>query len=80
MSVEDTKENLAICMEYCGTCPSLPFPPQPYLFCARGASSENIEKKDVNVHNARYTKKTILVVCIFVRAAKHHENSVLVFS
>ena len=45
MPVEDKKENLNICMDYCGTCPSLPFPPQPYLFCARGNSDQTIEKK-----------------------------------
>jgi hypothetical protein len=45
LPVEDSKENLNICMDYCGTCPSLPFPPQPYLFCARGNSDQTIEKK-----------------------------------
>jgi hypothetical protein len=44
MSVDDTKENLAICMNYCGTCPSLPSPPMPFLYCARGSSSQPIEK------------------------------------
>jgi hypothetical protein len=43
MTVDDTKENLAICMDFCGTCPSLPTPPNPFLFCARGASKEKIE-------------------------------------
>ncbi|MCL7412060.1 MAG: DUF2769 domain-containing protein [ANME-2 cluster archaeon] len=45
MPVDDTKENLAICMNYCGTCPSLPYPQQPMLFCARGKSPEKIVKK-----------------------------------
>jgi hypothetical protein len=43
MSVEDTKENLNICMDYCGTCPSLPG--NQMLFCARDKSPEKIEKK-----------------------------------
>lgn len=45
MPVEDTKENLSICMEYCGTCPSLPFPPQPFLYCARGKASEGVTRE-----------------------------------
>jgi hypothetical protein len=45
MPVDDTKENLSICMNYCGTCPSLPYPPQPMLFCARGKSHEKIVRK-----------------------------------
>lgn len=46
MPVDDTPENLAICMEYCGICPSLPSPPTPFLFCARGkANTQPIEKK-----------------------------------
>jgi hypothetical protein len=44
MPVDDTKENLNICMNFCGTCPSLPVPPNPFLFCARGASKEKIER------------------------------------
>ena len=44
MLVDDTSENLNICMDYCGTCPSLPTPPQPFLYCARGKSDKNIEK------------------------------------
>lgn len=46
--VADTPENLRICMKHCGTCPSLPFPPGPFLFCARGCSTENISKKSCN--------------------------------
>jgi len=46
--VSDTSENLNICKQYCGTCPSLPFSPNPYLFCARGCSSGNVEKKGCN--------------------------------
>lgn len=46
--VADTPENLRICMEHCGTCPSLPFPPEPFLFCARGCSSEMVLKKSCN--------------------------------
>ncbi|WP_269850178.1 hypothetical protein [Methanosarcina horonobensis] len=34
--VDDTPENLLICMEHCGTCPSLPFPPEPLLFLCTG--------------------------------------------
>jgi hypothetical protein len=45
MSVDDTKENLNICMNYCGTCPSLPFPPQPFLYCARGKADAPVVKK-----------------------------------
>lgn len=45
MPVEDNRENLSICMDYCGTCPSLPSPPQPFLYCARGASNERIIRK-----------------------------------
>lgn len=44
MPVDDTLENLNICMDYCGTCPSLPTPPNPFLFCARGKSDQTIEK------------------------------------
>ncbi len=44
MLVDDNKENLAICMEYCGTCPSLPFPPHPFLYCARGKAKENVDR------------------------------------
>jgi hypothetical protein len=44
--VDDTPENLAICMEYCGICPSLPSPPTPFLFCARGkANAQPIQRK-----------------------------------
>lgn len=45
MLVDDTPENLNICMNYCGTCPSLPFPPQPFLYCARGKSKKTIDEK-----------------------------------
>ena len=46
MPVDDTPENLAICMNYCGICPSLPSPPTPFLFCARGkANTQPIERK-----------------------------------
>jgi hypothetical protein len=45
MTAKDTKENYNICMDYCGTCPSLPDPRDPMLFCARGKSSGIIEKK-----------------------------------
>jgi hypothetical protein len=45
MSVDDTPENLNICMDYCGICPSLPTPPNPFLYCARGESDQKIEKK-----------------------------------
>jgi hypothetical protein len=48
MPVDDTPENLNICMNYCGTCPSLPSPPAPFLFCARGASEQPIHKLGCN--------------------------------
>jgi hypothetical protein len=57
MPVDNTKENLNICMDYCGTCPSLPTPPNPFLFCARGKSSEAIEKKGCNCPNCGVYKK-----------------------
>ena len=45
MPIDDTKENLNICMDYCGTCPSLPFPPNPFLFCARGKAKEAVVRE-----------------------------------
>lgn len=46
--VANTPENIRVCMEHCGTCQSLPFPPEPFLFCARGCSSETVLKKSCN--------------------------------
>ncbi|MFQ6107565.1 MAG: DUF2769 domain-containing protein [Thermoplasmata archaeon] len=48
MPVDDTPENLNICMDYCGTCPSLPSPPFPFLYCARGGAGEAVKRKGCN--------------------------------
>ena len=45
MPVDDTPENLNYCMDFCGTCPSLPNPPFPFLYCARGNSEAKVDKK-----------------------------------
>ncbi|MGM0442409.1 MAG: RnfABCDGE type electron transport complex subunit D [Elusimicrobiota bacterium] len=37
--VEDTKRNVKICAEYCGSCPSFPDDGGGILYCARGKSS-----------------------------------------
>jgi hypothetical protein len=41
--VDDTEENLMICVKYCGTCPSKPQVFGEALFCARGKSSKEVE-------------------------------------
>jgi hypothetical protein len=37
--VEDTQENVNICMKFCGSCPTYPGVKGEVLFCARGKSS-----------------------------------------
>lgn len=47
--VEDNQENFDICMQgNCDTCPSYPKESGEGLYCARGASSQPIEKKGCN--------------------------------
>ncbi len=41
--VEDKKENVGICRQYCTVCPS--YPGEGILFCARGKSSKAVEKQ-----------------------------------
>jgi hypothetical protein len=38
--VEDTEENVGICQEYCGPCPSFPNCEGEWLFCAREKSKK----------------------------------------
>lgn len=75
--VADTPENLRICMEHCGTCPSLPFPPEPFLFCARGCSPEKITKKSCNCPTCPiYNKYRLqnLYFCETGKAVKRREE------
>ncbi|AAM04836.1 predicted protein [Methanosarcina acetivorans C2A] len=75
--VADTPENLRICMEHCGTCPSLPFPPEPFLFCARGCSPEKISKKSCNCPTCPiYNKYKLqnLYFCETGKAVKEREE------
>jgi hypothetical protein len=75
--VEDTPENLLICMEYCGTCPSMPFPPEPLLFCSRGCSSEIVLKKSCNCPACPIYKKhrlQNLYFCEFGKATERKEE------
>jgi hypothetical protein len=37
--VEDTQENVNICMKFCGSCPTYPGVKGEVLFCARGKSN-----------------------------------------
>ncbi|MHA2219667.1 MAG: DUF2769 domain-containing protein [Candidatus Hodarchaeales archaeon] len=46
--VEDNQENFDICMEFCKTCPTFSKKEGEGLFCARGKSSESLEKKGCN--------------------------------
>ena len=47
--VEDTPENFKICMQQnCSGCPSYPKGGGEGLYCARGPSSSEIEKKGCN--------------------------------
>lgn len=68
--VDDTAENLLICMEHCGTCPSLPFPPEPLLFCARGCSSETVSKKSCNCPECSIYKRYGLQNLYFCETGK----------
>ncbi len=72
--VDDTLENLFICMEYCGTCPSLPFPPEPLLFCARGCSLEIVSKKSCNCPACPVYKKYRLQNLYFCETGKATEK------
>ncbi|WP_440954936.1 DUF2769 domain-containing protein [Methanosarcina sp. Mfa9] len=72
--VPDTPENLNICKQYCGTCPSLPFSPNPYLFCARGCSSANVEKKGCNCTGCPIYKKYRLGSLYFCETGKAEER------
>ncbi len=46
--VDDTQENLEICVKFCGPCPSKPQVFGEALFCARGKSSKEVEQKGCN--------------------------------
>ncbi|MFW6134854.1 MAG: DUF2769 domain-containing protein [Elusimicrobiota bacterium] len=46
--VEDTKENEAICAQYCGTCPTYQQLNGGMLFCARGKADSEAEQKGCN--------------------------------
>lgn len=72
--VDDTPENLLICMEYCGTCPSLSFPPEPFLFCARGCSHEAVSKKSCNCPACPIYKKYGLQNLYFCETGKATEK------
>lgn len=84
-TVADTPENFLICMEYCGICPSLPFPPEPLLFCARGCASEMISKRSCNCPACPIYKKYRLQNLYFCETGKaiekkeekRHEEQVL---
>jgi hypothetical protein len=45
MSVEDNPENVKICLEICGNCPSFPKIEGEALYCARGKSKSEIERQ-----------------------------------
>ncbi len=47
-NIDMNLENLLICMNYCGTCPSYPGNKMEALFCASGKSSNKIEKNGCN--------------------------------
>jgi hypothetical protein len=46
--VDNTQENLEICVKFCGPCPSKPQVFGEALFCARGKSSKEVEEKGCN--------------------------------
>ena len=46
--VEDNAENLSICLDNCGSCPSYPGDREEALYCARGPSSQQVDKKGCN--------------------------------
>jgi len=72
--VDDTSENLLICMEYCGTCPSLPFPSEPLLFCALGCSLEAVSKKSCKCPECHIFKKYGLQNLYFYETGKATEK------
>jgi hypothetical protein len=45
MPVEDNEENMKICKQYCGDCPSYPQGTDEWLFCAKGKCSKSIERQ-----------------------------------
>lgn len=69
-AVDDTPENLLICMGYCGTCPSLPFPLSPLLFCSRVCSLEAVSKKRCNCPACPIYKKYGLQNLYFCETGK----------
>jgi hypothetical protein len=46
--VEDNQDNFDICMDYCKSCPTYSKKEGEGLFCARGQSSEPLDKKGCN--------------------------------
>lgn len=55
--VEDTQENLDICLKNCGPCLSYPEVEGEALFCARGKSSAPKTKKGCNCGYCEVKKK-----------------------
>lgn len=45
MFVENNQDNKNICLQYCGTCPSLCNDGGKLLFCSRGNITKNIDRK-----------------------------------
>ena len=46
--VEDTQENAATCLTFCGSCPTYPGVEGEALFCSRGKSSAAVTKNGCN--------------------------------
>lgn len=46
--IEDTQENVNICMKFCGSCPTYPGVEGEALFCARGKSSATKAQQGCN--------------------------------
>jgi Protein of unknown function (DUF2769) len=46
--VEDTQENIEICVKYCGVCPSKPQVFGEVLYCSRGKSVKEVVEKGCN--------------------------------
>lgn len=46
--VDDTEQNVMMCEEFCGNCPSFPGVEGEILYCARGPSDEDIEREGCN--------------------------------
>lgn len=66
--VENTRENLDICMQgNCSTCPSYPGRSEEGLYCARSPSKLSIEKKGCNCPDCPVWEKngqSVMYYCI----------------